>query len=42
MFGGSNEASMPDAYSGKQSNFNPNMSDRQFGCRQPEWTPDCV
>lgn len=24
------------------SNFDANMSNRQFGCRQPEWVPDCV
>tara|TARA_B100000795_G_scaffold265662_1_gene247780 strand:- start:1378 stop:2055 length:678 start_codon:yes stop_codon:yes gene_type:complete len=24
------------------SNFDPNMTTRQFGCRQPTWTPDCI
>jgi len=33
---------MAEAYSGKASDFNPNMMERQFGCRQPEWEPNCV
>ena len=24
------------------SNFDPNMSNREFGCRQPSWSPKCV
>ena len=27
---------------GLPSNFDPNMSNRKFGCRQPEWVPDCI
>lgn len=27
---------------GLPSNFDANMSNRQFGCRQPDWTPNCV
>ena len=42
MLGGGNQAAMSDAYSGKPSDFNPNMSERQFGCKQPEWEPTCV
>ena len=27
---------------GDISNFDPNMTNRTFGCRQPEWSPNCV
>ena len=27
---------------GAPSNFDPNMINRKFGCRQPEWKPSCV
>jgi hypothetical protein len=28
--------------SGVDGNFSPDMSTRQFGCRQPFWKPDCT
>ena len=27
---------------GEMSNFDPNMVNRTFGCRQPVWKPSCV
>ena len=30
------------AFDGVQSDFNPNMIDRSFGCKQPTWGPKCV
>lgn len=27
---------------GLQSNFDANMVNREFGCRQPDWSPNCV
>jgi hypothetical protein len=27
---------------GDISNFDPNMTNRTFGCKQPEWNPNCV
>ena len=27
---------------GDLSIFDPNMQNRQFGCKQPEWSPNCV
>ena len=30
------------AFTGVESVFDPNMSQRNFGCRQPQWNPSCV
>ena len=27
---------------GAQSNFSPDMTTRDFSCKQPTWTPDCI
>ena len=40
--GGEGEASLPNAHVGENSVFDPNMTNREFGCRQPNWSPNCV
>ena len=30
------------AFTGQESVFDPNMNNRDFGCRQPQWDPKCV
>ena len=42
QFGGTGEATLPDAHIGENSIFDPNMSNRKFGCRQPNWSPKCT
>lgn len=37
-----NYLNMTGGAAGLPSNFDANMSNRQFGCRQPEWVPNCV
>jgi len=34
--------SLDTAFTGSESVFDPNMSNREFGCRQPQWDPKCV
>lgn len=32
----------PFPFEGKLSNYDSDMNNRKFGCRQPSWDPDCV
>jgi len=34
--------SLDTAFNGPESVFDPNMNNREFGCRQPQWEPKCV
>ena len=34
--------SLNTAFNGPESVFDPNMNNREFGCRQPQWEPKCV
>ena len=34
--------SVDTAFTGAESVFDTNMSNRDFGCRQPQWEPKCI
>jgi len=42
LVGGEGESSINDAHVGEQSNFDSNMNNREFGCRQPSWSANCI
>ena len=42
LFGGKGEAALNDAFVGEQSNFDPNMNNREFGCKQSSWSVNCA
>ena len=42
QFGGYNIGAEITANNGPPSVFDPNMVNRQFGCKQPTWEPNCT
>lgn len=42
MFGGDGESYVNDAHIGEISNFDANMTNRNFNCKQPSWSVNCI